>query len=51
MRVRKEAQMDSLTGLFCLIDDFCQELEPALDKQLLEHGQRQRSGACRKFYV
>jgi transposase len=44
-----EAQMDSLTELFCLMDDFCQEFEPALEKQLLALGQRHRrrpSGLC-----
>lgn len=30
--------MDSLTELFCLMDDFCQEFEPALEKQLLAKG-------------
>lgn len=34
--------MDNLTELFCLMDDFCQEFEPALEQQLLAHRQRQR---------
>jgi transposase len=41
--------MDSLTELFCLMDDFCQEFEPALEQQLLEQGKRKRrraSGLC-----
>ena len=41
--------MDSLTELFCLMDDFCQEFEPALEKRLLEQGQRKRrrpAGLC-----
>ena len=28
--------MDSLTELFCLIDDFCHQFEPALERRLLE---------------
>ena len=41
--------MDSLTELFCLMDDSCQEFEPALAKRLLEQGQRKRhrpAGLC-----
>ena len=41
--------MDSLTELFCLMDDFCQKFEPALEKRLLEQGQRKRrrqAGLC-----
>ena len=34
--------MDSLTELFCLIDDFCQEFEPAFERTQLEIGTRQR---------
>lgn len=34
--------MDSLTELFCLIDDFCQEFEPAFERTQLESGTRQR---------
>src|SRR5215207_9904695 len=37
--------MDSLLEMFCVIDDFCQEFEPELNKQLLENGQRKR---CRE---
>ena len=32
--------MDSFTELFCLIDDFYQELEPALERVQLENGTR-----------
>jgi transposase len=34
--------MDSLTELFCLIDDFCMKFEPAWHKRLLADGQQQR---------
>jgi hypothetical protein len=34
--------MASLTELFCLIDDFCQRLEPAGEKRLLTDGQKKR---------
>lgn len=34
--------MDSLTELFCLIDDFCQEFEPAFERVQLENGIRHR---------
>jgi len=34
--------MDSLTELFCLIDDFCQVFEPAWEKRLLAEGHRKR---------
>lgn len=34
--------MDSLTELFCLIDDFCRVFEPAFEQQLLASGQRKR---------
>ena len=30
--------MDSLTELFCLIDDFCQDFEPEWEKRLLADG-------------
>ena len=34
--------MDSLTELFCLIDDFCQRLEPEWEKHLLADGRKKR---------
>lgn len=34
--------MDSLTELFCLIDDFCQTFEPEWEKHLLAAGQKKR---------
>ena len=34
--------MDSLTELFCLIDDFCLKFEPAWNKRLLGDGQKHR---------
>ncbi|MDB5759164.1 MAG: hypothetical protein JWM30_2453 [Burkholderia sp.] len=30
--------MDSLTELFCLIDDFCQTFEPEWEQRLLADG-------------
>jgi transposase len=42
----QEALMDSLTELFCLIDDFCQAFEPAFEAQLLADGARKRRRAC-----
>lgn len=38
--------MDSLTELFCLIDDFCQEFEPAFEAQRLADGARKRHRTC-----
>jgi transposase len=38
--------MDSLTELFCLIDDFCRVFEPAFEQQLLASGQRKRRRRC-----
>lgn len=37
--------MDSLTELFCAIDDFCQDFEPEFEKSLLSDGTRQRQRA------
>jgi len=34
--------MDSVVALFCLIDDFCKEFEPAWAKRLITSGQRKR---------
>lgn len=34
--------MDSLTELFCFIDDFCCQFEPALERRLLEAGVKKR---------
>jgi len=34
--------MDSLTELFCLIDDFCQAFEPEWEKRLLADGKKKR---------
>ena len=41
--------MDSLTELYCLIDDFCREFDPAWQRHLLAIGkkQRQRPGLLR----
>lgn len=38
--------MDSLTGMFCLIDDFCQTFEPEWDKRLLASGGKKRRRAA-----
>ena len=45
--------MDKATELFCLVDDFCQQFEPLLDKCMLEHssaeddsGKRRRHRPC-----
>ena len=38
--------MDNLTEIFCLIDDFCREFEPAFEQQLLTDGQKKRRRAC-----
>jgi hypothetical protein len=34
--------VDSLTELFCLIDDLCQGFEPEWEKRLLSDGQKKR---------
>jgi transposase len=34
--------MDNLTELFCLVDDFCREFEPAWERRLLADGARKR---------
>lgn len=34
--------MDSLTELFCLMDDFCRRFEPALEQRLLASGAKKR---------
>jgi hypothetical protein len=34
--------LDSLTELFCLIDDFCQSSEPGWEKRLLADGRKKR---------
>ncbi|SFI58364.1 hypothetical protein SAMN05428978_101835 [Nitrosomonas sp. Nm34] len=34
--------MDSLTELFCLMDDFCRLFEPTLEHRLLETGAKKR---------
>ena len=38
----RETLMDSLTELFYLIDDFCHQFEPALERHLLETGVKKR---------
>lgn len=38
--------MDSVTELFCVMDDFCKSFEPALERQLLSSGQRRRRRRC-----
>ncbi|MDD5581471.1 MAG: IS982 family transposase [Methylobacter sp.] len=38
--------MDSLTGLFCLIDDFCCLFEPAWERHLLTSGAKKRRRPC-----
>jgi len=38
--------MDNLTELYCLMDDFCKEFEPALHARLLADGKRKRQRAC-----
>jgi transposase len=37
--------MESLTELFCLMDDFCQEFEPGFEKHLLASGKKHRCRA------
>ena len=37
--------MTSLTELFCVIDDFCLEFEPAFEAELLANGERKRRRA------
>ncbi len=34
--------MDHITELYCLMDDFCKEFEPELNKKLLSSGKRKR---------
>ncbi len=34
--------MDHLTELFCLIDDFCRQFEPAWEHRLLANGKKKR---------
>ena len=34
--------MESLTELFCDVDDFCQAFMPVWNRQLLESGQKHR---------
>ena len=34
--------MDSLTELFCVIDEFCQAFEPEWEQHLLAAGQKKR---------
>jgi hypothetical protein len=38
--------MDTLTEVFCLIDDFCQAYEPEWEKQLLTNGRKKRRRAA-----
>jgi transposase len=38
--------MDSLTELFCLMDDFCRLFEPAFEQHLLCSGKRMRRRRC-----
>jgi transposase len=38
--------MDSLTELFCLVDDFCHEFEPAWERRLLTDGAKKRRRPC-----
>jgi transposase len=40
--VKQEAQMDRLTEVFCLMDDFCQAFEPEWEKHLLANGHKKR---------
>jgi hypothetical protein len=37
--------MDHLTELYCLMDDFCKECEPALHRQMISSGVRKRRRA------
>jgi hypothetical protein len=39
---KRRRLLDSLTELFCLIDDFCQGFEPKWEKGLLTDGQKKR---------
>ncbi|MFM7331564.1 MAG: IS982 family transposase [Brachymonas sp.] len=38
--------MDHLTELYCLMDDFCKEFEPALHRHMISTGARKRRRAC-----
>jgi transposase len=38
--------MDSLTELFCQIDDFCRSFEPAFERRLLADGAKKRRRPC-----
>lgn len=38
--------MDSLTELFCQIDDFCQAFEPEWNNRLLANGHKKRQRAA-----
>jgi hypothetical protein len=38
--------VDHLTELYCLIDDFCKEFEPAFNAKLIESGKRKRLRAA-----
>ena len=38
--------MDSLTELFCLIDDFCRQFEPAWERRRLDAGVKKRKRRC-----
>jgi transposase len=38
--------MDSLTELFCLMDDFCRRFEPAFEQRLLSTGKKTRRRRC-----
>jgi len=38
--------MDNLTEVFCLIDDFCRQFEPAWERRLLTAGVKKRKRQC-----
>lgn len=43
--------MDSLTELFCLIDNFCHQFEPALERHLLQAGVKKRKRRSELRYI
>lgn len=38
--------MDNITELYCLMDDFCKNIAPQMNKHLLTHGRRRQRATC-----